>query len=917
MAHVALAQYGRALHQYGGFTETVPSITIQFDQFQDFYQNCIENQDADYITGFLTIFMQSFYQKYKALQAQQIEQFKKVLIQCLEIHFPNIHLAHQFTTIIAWVFKEFNGNWPELINFIENKSDSNIDVSGFILSKILPYSLPEFKSKIYDLMIKLLPVASIPVKLRLLFITSELDSIVYTADFWILLWTTSIECIKQEATNEKIIWTILSRLQRNLPTTSKIEPPRIENDSDYLYLVTLIGILLPVDFYRALNRIVTITSKMIVSDSKSGSLGNPLSIFDSIKLVNWRKITHEQRLKAIDVLRNAGENRDAALFVILPFLPEAINFGITLEDIGLNFLYDLSIGTVDQQQLYCRSICILARSLTNTHAVPSNCQTALMSIAQSLNEQSSQLAFDAIESLLECYLFSTPESLKNLFFGTVNFSEKQKCLFLRSLQGLIECGCFELSLLSPIEEYMQEILRNAPSLEMKASIVSLISSFASIRINIIQPYVKEVLPFITTIVNSKKCELIPDAARLLMLFCIVQPALSRRTLTNLYPKLLDFVKTEKEGHDVHRGRVGESIAGLVDTTLKKKEMPELMNIISMFLSSNSNSLLFSALNMIHTVIKLLSQAMATTLYSELARLVLRTDNEKLINIAFNTMKKLFGPFQMNKNSTVRFLYLMLTECHPLFVKQSIRNWSCPNTSFFPFVTFIIEKIPKDVTILIPIIDDICKNASDEMFTVIFDMVAAAFSVGLVNELPSKRLYDVCYKDIFNHHSTIALGYVIEKITDKLSELTSKLQIEWNSIKMDQMFWKCAVSDALVQLVARKQEIDIKILEKILEDFPFRPEFGFCEEIALHLMEAFQMNSEFCRPLELQYVKALSDFFMYEKSDFMAFRVGYNTQMEMKDEIRRIVKGAPNIEKEMRNYYSKNKMRLNTFLSFLQ
>ena len=190
----------------------------------------------------------------------------------------------------------------------------------------------------------------------------------------------------------------------------------------------------------------------------------------------------------------------------------------------------------------------------------------------------------------------------------------------------------------------------------------------------------------------------------------------------------------------------------------------------------------------------------------------------------------------------------------------------------------------------------------------------------MTELPSQRLYDICYKDVFNHHSTVALSFVIEKISDQLKEFTLKLQEEWRNINInnsDQLFWRCAVSDALVQLIDRKQQIDLKILEKILEEFPYKPEFGFCEEMCKHFMLTFKENEEYCKPVELQYIKAFADFLLMEKSDFMAYRVSYDIQMQMKDEIRRIMKSNKAYEKEMTKYYSKSKTKLNVFFSFLQ
>lgn len=930
MTTESVAQFGRALIQYGGVMDTAPAITLSVDKYHDFFEYIMTNQEEAFLLGFFKLFMQTLPFKWESFTPAQIELLKSDLIRCCSVKFPSLYLSHRFTTIVAWVFKLTNGNWPELISYIFFESNKTDNV-GFLLSKAIKYmentDFQENNKRIYDRLFNLIPAVSIPVKLRLLNVFCDIQGFALTAAFWSLFWSATIECIKDDKSNEAVIFNILSHFALNLNEREKIEPPLIEDDNDYLYFISLIGLLNTIDFYRALNRIVGIMAKMYekgFNTTKNNENGFPMAIFDSMILVNRRKISTEKRMKAIEILKNSStskENREFSLFVTLPFLPMSIMNGIKLEDIGLTFLDEFSIGSKDQQQLWLRAISILARSLVNAHLLPTNAQTTVLSMIQSENEEMSSLAFEALDSLFESLVFTAPEQLRSFFISYDRLNNGQKAKFIRSVQLLIEAGRFDINLLQLIEEFIRNSLKWTTDIYIHASCLALIASLSNINIAIAATYVKEVLPIITSVINSKKYELFPDAARLLLIFCMVQPALSRRTLTNAYPKLVQFVKTVNDPkYDFEQGKVGESIAGLIETTLKKKELPEAFSITDIFLKSDSKNLNIAATNMIQVYTKMMNRSTASPVYSELARAAFRTKDEQLMNRCIECMRKLFKQFQVTPNLTIRFAYSMLTEFHQVFMKQAIYSWNFPNASLFPFVTFVIEKVPKEVGILLPIIQDVCTKSSDEMFTETFDMIAAAFGVGLVTELPSQRLYDICYKDVFKHHSTVALSFVIEKISDQLKEFTLKLQEEWKSINInnsDQLFWRCAVSDALVQLIDRKQEIDMKILEKILEEFPYRPEFGFCEEMCKHFIETFKENEDYCRPVELQYVKAFAEFLLMEKSDFLAYRVNYDTQMQMKAEIRRIMKGNKAYEKEMTKYYSKNKTKLNVFFSFMQ
>ncbi|OHT09077.1 hypothetical protein TRFO_04656 [Tritrichomonas foetus] len=927
MTSEKIIQYGRALLQYGGIIDKPPSITIPNDKLHELFDSIVEKPDEAFLTGFFAIFTPTLHSKLETFTSSQIATLKSDLIRCCNVKFPTLLLSNYFMNIVGYVYKFVNHNhksengegkeeWPELLSFIFHESKNN-ENSGFLLSKVIrylpqttPQELEKMRTQVFNKVCELIPAVPVPVKIRLLYVFCDIQGFTLTAPFWSLFWKTAIECVKEEEENEVIIWNAIKHFGEKLDDNEKFEPPRVDRDEDYLDSLTFIGILSTIDFARIIQRVIGIVAKNFSE--------LPMNIFQKLRLVNSRKISNEKRQKIIEILKNANEekkNLDATFFVVLPFLPEAIHKDTKLEDLGITSLDKYAIGSSIQQQLWCRAIIILTKPLTTSKLMPPNTQMTIMSMSQSENTTLSSLAFDALKSLFECFVVTELEAMRSIFIVYDKLNNIQKVKFIRSIQILVESGGFDSTLLQPIEDFIRNSLKSTNDLNIQSACMSLVSSLGTINTQIIASYVKEMQPLITTAVNSKKPELMPDAAHLLLLFSMVQPALNRRTLANLYPKLLAFVKSD--GNDEERARVGESIAGLVDSTLKKKELPEAIAITTLFLQSKKPILVIAATKMIQIYSKLLTQSVASPLYSDLARASLYTKNEKAFNRCIDCMKKLFKQFQMNPNMSVRFSFSLLTEDHSFFVKVSIWDWICTSTSMFPFVTLVIEKIPKEVSILLPIIHNICENSNDEMFTLIFDTIAAAFSVGLVKELPSERLYEVCYKDVFNQHSTISLSYVIEKITDELHEFTEKLQEEYHTIKDDNLLWKCAVSDALIQLVSRGQTLEPQIFETILSEFPYKAEFGFSEDFVYHLMDAFKNNEKGCRRHELTYVKVFSDFLMLDKTEILTYRIGYELQMEMKADLRRIVRGNKDIEKEMMKYYNKDKTKLNSFFSFIQ
>jgi hypothetical protein len=198
-----------------------------------------------------------------------------------------------------------------------------------------------------------------------------------------------------------------------------------------------------------------------------------------------------------------------------------------------------------------------------------------------------------------------------------------------------------------------------------------------------------------------------------------------------------------------------------------------------------------------------------------------------------------------------------------------------------------------------------------MFSVVFDSVAAAFGVGLIKALPSERLYDVCYHDVFVQHSTIALGYVLDKAGPASATLTAALSKEWRGIKENQQLWRAAVSDALFQLAARQESVDVEILTVILREYPYQAEFGLAESLTQSIIRTWEVNP--CGPLiQLGIVKAFSDFFLRDVSDIQTFKIPLEMPADMKAVMRKIMRRNKDYEGEMMKYYAGQKAKITKF-----
>jgi hypothetical protein len=324
----------------------------------------------------------------------------------------------------------------------------------------------------------------------------------------------------------------------------------------------------------------------------------------------------------------------------------------------------------------------------------------------------------------------------------------------------------------------------------------------------------------------------------------------------------------------------------------------------------------AATNMTAILLSQFEKSSFIHIFAALARAALRITDERTFNVTLESMRRILKHQPITQAMTVGFASRIMHEAHPLFEKQPLCHWLCPRTPLFAYFTTIITKYPKGVNSLVPPLVRLANQLSDDMFTIAFDPIAAAYGAGLVRELPAERLYNVCYRDVFTRHSTVGLSYVLEKVTDQITEFTAQLCAEWRGIKKSQMLWKCAVADALFQLSARGQKIGLDILQLILEEFPYRADLGFGEALCQNILNAFEANNDL-EPIELTLLKKFSDFFLLDQPDFLAYHVPYELQMSMKALMRNIFKKNKSYEREMNKYYVGNKTKINKFTLLVQ
>ena len=909
----SLAKYGRALVEYGGFTEAGATFQFTVADLKPALDALASSTDESFAVAFLDVVPVFVTGNWKSLTLNQITSLKSDLLRVCNKQFST-PIAHQLTNFVSIVMRLLDGNWPEIHSFVLSEARTG-EVVGFLISKIVKQTdasiLVQNRFKLLDRIISMFRKVSRALQLRLLRAICDLKMSTLKEEFLVTFWKMVNVLLPDIGDDVPILWRIVKDLFA-CDEQCKRELPAFESEEQFVRFIPLITCFGPQGLEVALNRIIEIASR-------SRQAGNfPLEIGKNIRAACDMGVAPELQTAAVALLKKNSANSDlraATVFAVLPFLPHAIHEDTKLEDIGVTWFSDFTSGVGFDQMLWLYSVILMLEKLRICKMVPPNIETTVLTMIQSTNVSVQRVAYMAMKTMFENFIISTYDQIKPLFDCYNNLGIEQKCEFVNCLTSLIDNGGFDAAMLQPIIEFVRTSVRVCNDIMLMSAFMSLISAMGTISARIVASFVKEMLPLISNVISSNRPTAIPAAAQLLSTFVAVQPALSRRTLASCFPKMVTFVKAEENAKE--RGLVGESIAEIVDGHFKKRELSPTVAIINSFLTSNNKDLLISGANMCTIMLKTLNRSSVVQLFACLARAAIRTSDENVLNIVVEAMRKLMK-YQVSPNQVIimHLAYWLISSSHPIFEKQPIWNWICAKTSIFTFITGAIEKYPKSFAPLTPILVLICQNSSDEMFTLIFDSVAAAYGVGLVKSLPSERLYEVCYRDVFNQHSTVALTYVIENVTDKIANFTARLCEEWTSIQNQQTLWHCAVSDSLFKLSARRQKVDLGILQLILEEFPFKPEYGYTESLCVSIMEAFENNHDL-EPIELTLLKKFSDFFLLEQSDFLSYHINYDTQMNMKTLMRTIYSKNKHYEREMSKYYGGNKAKINNFLLLVQ
>jgi hypothetical protein len=520
------------------------------------------------------------------------------------------------------------------------------------------------------------------------------------------------------------------------------------------------------------------------------------------------------------------------------------------------------------------------------------------------------LSLRALRVVIEHDIF-TPEQIQRVFSTYNNLEPDRQCSVVNVISTATQWYSLDPATARNAFEWVRAALRNATDPVLTGQLLGVVARLSELSPATVSFFARELVAPLSVAVASRLPAALAPTGDFMAKCALVYPPLLTRVFDSAFPALLNCARVDSASNSCHRAAIGESIAAIAKAVLPLRDLPIVVAIISKFLASTEAPLMTAGGNMLMQLAPTVTRSSLAELFPEVARAAAMASDERALNAICKSIRRVMYRTPVNPVVAAGLVSRILLRYHPFFEKVAIENWVSPETSIFSVVTITIEQYPEQIAPLIPWLEHMASQTPDAMFSTIFDSVAAAYGVGLVTTLPSQRLFDVCYDEIFSKHSTISLGYVLDTVGSAIGDLTAALSLEWRRIPSTELLWRAVVSDALLLLAGRHQKVDADILQTIVQEFPYKPEFGLAESLAKNIIRAWEVSPDM-QEVELAILKSFSDLFLLEPAEFREFKIPLDLPSDMKAVMRRLMKKNKDYESEMVMYYAGQKAKINKF-----
>ncbi|OHT06616.1 hypothetical protein TRFO_25286 [Tritrichomonas foetus] len=854
------------------------------------------------------------------------------LYEKLSLNFHDKAVSKFADACIA-VYKFSGSNWSELIEFIFHKEI--VPLTGYLFVRLMSSVDGEFISTNIDNIVKklvsLFPTSSISVQTGLIVILSIIDTakaLKENKELGNLLFTALIRIFTEEPDRIDFILPLIADIFESAPEVlnEKYEIlsttiANITSEKSAQPILHLIPYLCLEDLSSLLEKLYILAEKFLADKNEL-----PKDLISSIDEAPLEAITDPAIENIIEFLKPKLDN-PAGLALFAPF---AAHIG---EKFGEKELFNVVEGCIKESPIKIALglaifECISGYSEDLPFELPDDLMYKFLDLFGHQEEFVRNAAYSTISSLIVNNIFIHTDQTTALLKVYPNIKPEDLVLYFKQLRKLLRVEGLSDEVVESLFEFSMEHLKSSKDNNVLSQCLSVICAIASQEggDDLVLGDIKTLLPIAVSLLKSDESSAFVYASRALVLFTSLNPSFCRRSVLALLPRIFQISTGEFETEPKVKGNIAIALASILVCLEVSKDFGRCIEIVDNFVQTNEVHLVTAASTMAEILRSSRDEKLNLTIFEILSKTAATTKDIESLNALLNALRKIIKNYKVEESNVLPLLRLFISGAHPIFERRPPSMFTDKSTKLYSYLTEVCDRYNNLIPEIAPSVIQWFTDAPLFMYGVMLQTVTYLVGVKAIQNEDAKTLMKVFISRMSGQKADVdevILGNILmllkqdSTLTD-IQNLFEQLKDYWKDTKEDELSgWRAQVGSAILVMCSLGADADAELVEDILSDYPFDPEFGKCEEMSEAIVKMFDNPEKKWEKLNGSFAKIFSDVLLLPKEKFEEHAISPEIVTDMKRVLKTIIRSSSIIEREITKGFGKNRQLQNRFKALLK
>lgn len=318
---------------------------------------------------------------------------------------------------------------------------------------------------------------------------------------------------------------------------------------------------------------------------------------------------------------------------------------------------------------------------------------------------------------------------------------------------------------------------------------------------------------------------------------------------------------------------------------------------------------------------------------------MQTDDNELVSMLTHVLKKMIKKYPIEPLNADSFTAKILAGDLAILHGNTLNNLASPNQLLFDYLCTYITKYPSKAK-------PICNQCIEWIDGATFDALGGFFSIlksGItVGALDKEQMNQISHvlidaiekseddTDLFKtiievlsaiHDTDASAIHDLKTFITKIEEYSSSINLgeeEEEDIDTEKIETMPSVMKFVLQVYEANEELEVnyELLQKLVDLLPFPPQVPEMNDIMCTLAQLCQ-NPERFEPILVNSLINFAEILLLKKSELDEYEFAEETIAEMKQALKKNVKGNKAMEKKVTREFAKSRAKLNRFLALIR